>query len=72
MRIAAPVSWHFSMTSTVAVVAPNVARVDANARRARVGGPERHAVVEVDVGDQGHRRAPHDLPETLERPGTVY
>src|SRR5829696_2221885 len=56
----------------VAVVAPDVAGVDADARRACVGRAECHTVVEVDVGDQGHGRTPDDLPEAFERLRAVH
>ena len=44
----------------------DVARIDPQARRPRLGRLDGAAVVEVDVGDDRHRALAHDLPQ---RPG---
>jgi hypothetical protein len=54
-----------------AVIAADVARVDAHAGGPGVRSPERHAVVEVDVRYQGHGRAPDDFFEAFEGLGAV-
>src|SRR5687767_10437176 len=56
---------------TEPVVTADVAWVDAHAGRPRVGGAQGHPVVEVDVGDKGNGRAPHDLLEAVEGLGAV-
>jgi hypothetical protein len=44
-------------TSRHALAAADIAGVDAQAGRARIGGFERALVVEMDVGDDRHRAA---------------
>ena len=44
-----------------------VARVEPQALDPRLEGGQRHLVVEVDVGDDRHRRAGHDLGQALGR-----
>src|SRR5690606_2086636 len=46
-----------------ALARTDVARIDAQARRAGVGGFERALVVEVDIGDERHLRRAGDLAE---------
>ncbi len=43
--------------------AADIARIDAQTRRARIGGLERPFVMEMDVRNQRHPRRPRDLPE---------
>jgi len=46
-----------------AVLGTDVARIDAKASSAGVGGFQGALVVEVDVGDDRHVRRAHDLPQ---------
>ena len=51
------------MTSLTRSLGADIARIDAQAGGAGIGGFERALVVEMDVGDDRHVRGAHDLPE---------
>ena len=46
-----------------ALLRADIAGIDAQAGRARIGRLERALVVEMDVGDDRHPRSAHDLPQ---------
>ena len=67
MRIGTPRSLHSWATSLDVLGLADVAGVEAQAVHAGLERGERHAVLVVDVGDDRHRRAGHDLRQALGR-----